>query len=259
MISLRLKSLLVASPLESQAKRIQWMLGARYRRKHPALTELFLEEKRLPVVLRRLLRRTSNVLDVGCHLGSFISLASRRAYEGEHVAIEASSVKAALLRKRLPSVRIEQVAISDTIGSATFEENIANPGFSRLQGNNPSDDPVHRYDVNVTTLDALDLPHIDFMKIDIEGSELAAFRGGMKFITRNNPKILFECGSDTNSGLNRRALFEHITEAMGYDVFTFGDFLFKKGPLGFDEFRKCGIYPFRAFNFLALPRNRHPK
>jgi hypothetical protein len=49
-------------------------------------------------------------------------------------------------------------------------------------------------------------------------------------------------------------LFDHITGVMNYDVFTFGDFLHDKGPLGFDEFRKCGIYPFRAFNFVALPQ-----
>ncbi|MFX7071531.1 hypothetical protein ABTI09_19765, partial [Acinetobacter baumannii] len=66
--------------------------------------------------------------------------------------------------------------------------------------------------------------------------------------------FVFECGAVTNEGLDRAALFDHLTSVMTYDVFTFGDFLYRKGPLSADEFRKCGIYPFRAFNFVALPR-----
>jgi hypothetical protein len=45
-----------------------------------------------------------------------------------------------------------------------------------------------------------------------------------------------------------------ITNDFGYGVYAYGDFLFDKGPLTPDEFRKTGLYPFRAFNFVALPR-----
>jgi FkbM family methyltransferase len=253
--TLRLKSALVASPLEGAAKSLQWAAGLRFRSSHPELAELFLEEKRLPELLRRLLTKSSNVLDIGCHLGSFLSLARRIAPDGHHIAIEASPTKAAWLARKFPDVKVEQIAISDRTGTATFEENIRHPGFSRLHGGHPSDDPVNRYQVSVTTLTALDIQHrVDFVKVDIEGAELAAFRGGAEFINRDRPKILFECGADANAGLDRKALFDHITGPMAYDVFTFGDFLHDKGALGFDEFRKCGIYPFRAFNFLALPR-----
>lgn len=252
---LRLKSALVASPLEGVAKSLQWAAGIPFRSSHPELTELFLEETRLPEVLRRLLTKSSNVLDIGCHLGSFLSLARRLAPAGHHVAIEASPTKAAWLARKFPDVKVEQIAISDQSGTAIFEENIRNPGFSRLQGGCPSADPVNRYAVAVTTLDALDIQHrIDFVKIDIEGTELAAFRGGPEFIAANRPNILFECGADANAGLDRRSLFDHVADVMAYDIFTFGDFLHNKGPLGFDEFRKCGIYPFQAFNFVALPR-----
>jgi FkbM family methyltransferase len=253
--TLRLKSALVASPLEGAAKSLQWAAGLRFRSSHPELAELFLEEKRLPEVLRRLFTESSNVLDIGCHLGSFLSLARRVAPAGHHIAIEASPTKAAWLARKFPDVQVKQVAISDHTGTATFEENIRKPGFSRLQDSHPSTDPVNRYEVTVTTLDALDIQHrVDFVKIDIEGAELAAFRGGAAFIAANRPKILFECGADANAGLDRRALFDHVTEEMAYDIFTFGDFLHNKGPLGFDEFRKCGVYPFRAFNFVALTR-----
>ena len=60
---LKLKSALVASPLEGVAKTIQWAAGAPFRSSHPELAELFLEEKRLPEVLQRLRnRRTLSML-----------------------------------------------------------------------------------------------------------------------------------------------------------------------------------------------------
>ena len=251
--TLLLKAMLVASPFEDVAKGIQSALSFRYRREHPELNELFLEEKLLPKVLARLLTERANVVDVGCHIGSFLSLAMRLSPLGRHTAIEASPTKAAWLARKFPVVRVEQAAISDQVGTAIFEENIAKPGFSRLQSNEPSADPVHQYEVAVTTLDALNLGPVSLIKIDIEGNELAALRGGVDFIRTHQPKIIFECGADANAGLDRRALFDFIASDLGYRIFTFSEFLFDKGALSFDEFRKCGMYPFRAFNFIAVP------
>lgn len=252
--SLEFKAALVASPLEALAKHIRWALASRHRSAHPELAEVFLEEKHLPKVLERLLTKNSNVLDVGCHIGSFLSLASKFAPDGRHAAIEASPTKAGWISRKFPGVRVEQVAVSDQVGTAVFEENIAKPGFSRLQGRSPSTDPVNRYAVAVSTLDALNLGSFDLVKIDIEGAELAALKGGTDFILTNRPKIIFECGADANVGLDRRTLFDFLTDELGYDIFTFTDFLYGKGSLSFDEFRKCGIYPFRAFNFVAMPK-----
>ncbi|HXI06913.1 MAG TPA: FkbM family methyltransferase [Bradyrhizobium sp.] len=248
---LLLKSFLINSPFEGVAKRARHVSGRL--RPNLEMAEVILEEERLPEVLKRLLTPTSNVLDVGCHIGSFLNLASKLAPNGRHVAIEASPSKATLLRRRFPSVRIEQLAISDRVGISTFEENLRRPGFSRL-GASSTSDPVTRYDVPTTTLDALELGRIDLVKIDIEGGELNALRGAKRFAESNRPPFVFECGAVTNEGLDRAALFDHLTSVMTYDVFTFGDFLYRKGPLSADEFRKCGIYPFRAFNFVALPR-----
>lgn len=252
MISLQLKSMFVASPVEGLAKRLQWAMSARQRTRHPELWGIYEEGKLFPMVLRRLLESASRTLDVGAHIGSFLSEAMTISPEGHHAAIEASPTKAAWLEKKFPRARIYPVAVSDHTGTATFEENLRNPGFSKLADGHGSGDPVDSYKVNVTTLDALDLGKVDLMKIDIEGAELAAFKGGEAFIARNRPKIILECGTAYNAGLDRFALYDHLTE-LGYQVFSFSDFLYDKGPLSRDEFRKCGLYPFRAFNFVALP------
>jgi FkbM family methyltransferase len=258
--TLYLKSLFVNSPLEGVAKAVHKITGIRYLLSHPELTELFLEERRLPAILSKLLSPSSNAIDIGCHIGSFLSQIARYSPQGNHIAIEASPIKVKLLRKRFPNVRIEQIAISDRVGIAVFEEDLDLPGFSKLAGTASSTNRVNRFDVQVTTLDALNIPgKIDFVKIDIEGAELAAFRGGRGFFGKNKPAILFECGADSNPDLDRRNLFEELTNQLGYDIFTFTDFLYDKGPLRFEEFKKCGIYPFRAFNFLALPSHTLPR
>jgi hypothetical protein len=148
-----------------------------------------------------------------------------------------------------------QFAASDRNGTAVFEEDVNNPGFSHLKESLPSNEGAESYEVEVRRLDdALD--RVDFIKLDIEGGELAALRGAVRTFEKWKPSVLFECGSEYNGAAPsyRRDLFEFLTDILHYDIYTFSDFLFEKGPLGFDEFRKCGLYPFRAFNFVALPR-----
>lgn len=248
---LRLKSAVIASPLEPLAKSLQWAMGTGHRLRHPEMWELWNEGRLLPLVLKRQLTPSSNVLDVGCHIGSFLSLALKCAPHGQHTAIEAVPTKAEWLRRKFPSVRIEQVAVADRDGSATFEEDLDRPGYSRLMASLPSNGNVKHYPVRLATLDNLALPsRIDLVKMDIEGGELAALKGGEEFFKTRRPLLIFECGAEANPGMDRRALFDQL-QTMGYQIHTFADFHFSKGPLGFDEFRKCGIYPFRAFNFIA--------
>jgi FkbM family methyltransferase len=251
--SLQLKSMLVGSSLEGMMKQVRWFSGLRQRTKHPELWEIYLEERLLPIVLQRLLTKSSNVLDIGAHIGSFLSTASSIATDGKHTAIEASRSKAVNLMAKFPNATIKNVAVSDYIGSATFEDSLQNPGFSKLEDGHPIVGETIRYPVRVATLDSLDIDKIDLIKIDIEGAELSALKGGTKLIENNRPPIIFECGPVYVQGLDRFALFDYFTQQISYDVFLFQDFLYDKGPLGRDEFRKCGVYPFRAFNFIAMP------
>jgi hypothetical protein len=95
--------------------------------------------------------------------------------------------------------------------------------------------------------------------MDIEGGELAALRGATKVIGKWRPSIIFECGPEHTLNAqksSRKELYDFITISLGYEIFSFGDFVFDKGPTTFHEFRKSGIYPFRAFNFVALPVGR---
>jgi len=54
--------------------------------------------------LQRLLTGDSCGVDVGCHIGSFLSLIIKYAPQGKHIAIEASEVKSRWLKNRFTTV-----------------------------------------------------------------------------------------------------------------------------------------------------------
>ncbi len=98
---------------------------------------------------------------------------------------------------------------------------------------------------------------LDLIKLDVEGAELAALHGAARVVDKFHPTIIFECGSEyglVEQRLSRRDLYNFIIVDLKYNIFTFVDFLFDKGPMSFGEFEKCGLYPFRAFNFIASSR-----
>src|SRR5262245_27473211 len=127
-----IKSLLIRTPLEGTAKQLRWLLGTRKRRKHPELWELYLEERRLPLVLQQLLTTNSCGVDVGSHIGSFLSLLIKYAPNGQHIAFEPVIVKNKWLKRRFPEVQIFPYAVADEAGRAVFEQNLARPGYSHL-------------------------------------------------------------------------------------------------------------------------------
>jgi len=259
------KSLLITTRFANFAATLRWHLLSLYRYRHPELMDLYLEERQLPFVLQRLIQEDSNAVDIGCHIGSFLRLLTQWAPRGHHIAFEPSLSKSEWLRKRFPEAEVIASAVADQSGSACFVEDLEKPGFSRLafkSGNLPRGDKARTrtYQVSVCRLDDVLLSRrVDLIKLDIEGGELPGLRGAKHTIERWQPSIIFECGPEFHlqtADLSRSELFDFISQELGYKIYTFSDFLFDKGGLSADEFRKCGLYPFRAFNFIALPHSK---
>lgn len=260
-VTLRVKSAIVGSRLESVFRWGRRLSTLPRRFRSPELSELFLEESLVQKVLAKLLTPSANILDVGCHIGSFLSLAMRISPEAQFTAIEASPEKAAWLRKKFPFARILEIAVCDRDGEAVFDEREDAPGFSRLRSELPSQNSKSTV-VRTSRIDSLNfIDRFDLIKMDIEGAELAALKGGAEYISKFKPHIIFECGPTeglVELGVDRDELFNWFIE-QGYEVFLFSEFIYKKGPLTLHEFRKCGLYPFRAFNFLAIQKVELPK
>ncbi|HKU65849.1 MAG TPA: FkbM family methyltransferase [Rhizomicrobium sp.] len=135
-------------------------------------------------------------LDIGAALGAYTWPLSRLCQSC--IAFEPNPLQAAYLRRALgKSVRIENCALSDQDGETTLliplergrdMAGLATVGSGEwLQGRE-----VRRQTVIMHRLDSFDLPPVGFIKLDVEGHELAVLKGAGNLLRRDKPILLTE-------------------------------------------------------------------
>jgi FkbM family methyltransferase len=125
-------------------------------------------------------------IDVGGWFGPWTGRLRRRAERV--VAVEADPGLVTLLRLTFPDVRVVHGAASDLDG----EIELWTPR-DRLDGTASVEKRAGRpVKVPRITIDGLRLSDVRFIKLDIEGHELAALRGAEETIKRDRPVLLLE-------------------------------------------------------------------
>lgn len=258
---LEVKHYVVTSPLAGMSKRISSLMSKPSEWRYPELRALFREDQALFAVLPSLVGRDAHCLDIGAHIGSFAYQLDKLAPQGALTLIEALPHKAKLLRRRFPQATVLETAVSDTDGTATFYENLDQSGFSSLANRASRGRTVERA-VAMARIDTL-MPdaQVDFIKIDVEGFEHAALLGAADLITRCQPTIVFEAGATIDSDLEGAQgddLFELLTAGHGYRIWSVAGYQAGEPPLDLQAYRRCRTYPFKAFNFVAMPAQPLP-
>jgi len=206
-------------------------------------------------LIQRLCAPHGAFLDIGAHVGSVLSSVHRVDGTVKIFAIEADPRKAAKLRKKFPFCTLFEVAVGEETGRAEFFVNPAATGYNTLV---PGHENRETITVPIARLDDL-LPdaRIDLIKIDIEGAELGALRGGKNLIRRNGPTIMFEsCGTGLNAlGYSPELLWRWFHD-MDYVVVTPDRLAHEAPPLALETFLDAHHYPFRSQNFFAVSRER---
>lgn len=113
-------------------------------------------------------------------------------------------------------------------GLSDKEETVMFDGFNTDAGNAIRYDSTKATSLEVKTLDSFGFDNIGFIKIDIEGMEEKALRGGVATIIRNEyPPILFECwpvGYNTMTQEKHDSLYNFL-KGLGYRIFdNWGDY-----------------------------------
>lgn len=178
--------------------------------------------------LKSFVRSSMTVLDVGAFIGTH-ALALGRAVgpTGSVWAFEPQPSAFALLERNiavggLHNVRLMNAAVADRQGSVAIPA--IDPEHSGSFGSATLNDQLRRsaaqtdvipraVTVKAVTIDSLDLPACDLMKIDVEGAEDIVLRGAASTIKRLKPIIYAECNSVSNGLATWNVLRE-----LGYEV-----------------------------------------
>jgi FkbM family methyltransferase len=137
------------------------------------------------------------VLDCGAHVGVFTHNALRRG-AGKVIAIEPDPTNIECLRRNFTAeiqtgrVVIVPKGVWSSSGSMKLYEGIPNSGMNSMVLNTEG-----KYtEVPVITIDNLsvdlDLPRIDYIKMDIEGAEREALKGARSVLARYKPQLALD-------------------------------------------------------------------
>ncbi len=130
------------------------------------------------------------MIDVGAWYGPWSQRLARRA---DHlIAIEPTS-RHRVLRTTLPgNAEVIQAAASDHSGSGELWTAGDGDGAEGLSSMHRRDIHGGRITVPLIRVDDLALTGVTFMKIDVEGHELAVLRGAQATIARDRPRLVVE-------------------------------------------------------------------
>ncbi|MBN2095718.1 MAG: FkbM family methyltransferase [Candidatus Aenigmarchaeota archaeon] len=168
------------------------------------------------------LKKGDVVIDAGAYLGNFSKYASERVGEaGKVIAFEPDPENFKKLKQNLigfKNVILVQKGLFDFDGKITLNRN---PIFGSL-ASSVIDNKGSKYSfkISVATLDneikRLGLPSVDFIKMDIEGAELEAFKGMEQTLDKYHPNLAIACyhlreGKETHIHL-KKILSKHYSE-----------------------------------------------
>jgi FkbM family methyltransferase len=140
------------------------------------------------------------VVDIGANLGWFtVHLALFVGDEGRVDAFEPRSDLMDLLTRTigengLTNVTTHNVALGsqNSYGQVIWSVHDVNPGGTNLVSSDFVAPGITAQSVAVKTLDTCISHRVDFVKIDVEGSELLVSRGAERILTEDRPLILVE-------------------------------------------------------------------
>jgi FkbM family methyltransferase len=227
-----LKDLIKGTPAERPARRL-WLRTQSWLGREEAIID-----QQAFAIMKRLLRRSSNCIDIGCAQGLYLDEMLRLAPAGRHWAFEPIPQLYEALTRRFAGrpVEFRNLALSNEEGRTQFHWNVSNPGWSGLRERAyPSaDDQIELIDVELCRLDQAIPPEvrIDLIKLDVEGAELAVLEGGVELLRRCRPTVIFEYG--LGSAEFYEAWPERIFDLLagcGLGVAPLADYLAGRPPL----------------------------
>jgi FkbM family methyltransferase len=216
-----------------------------------------LEDEALRTIIRQALRQGGTGVDIGASIGDFTEVMSSTSPHHTHHAFEANPLVANRLTQRFrgKNVMIHANALSAESGTTSLYVPPSNTGTGGLRITPAAlkEGQISEVKVSVRRLDEY-LDRIDqcrMIKLDIEGAELLALKGGSQLISRDRPVVYFECVSHMNIyGYGVADIFDFFA-ALEYEVHDPFSYLGGLAPLDKTCFADR-VSNKRNYNFVAI-------
>lgn len=174
-----------------------------------------------------IINRNDVVFDVGANIGLTAIHASRlTGRNGKVFAFEPLVSTYDLLLENLKHNNVKNVipinsALSDDDGVGFIFENLhINRGAASLIKNSKTAGKEVKKEKLDNFIKNFDIENIDFLKVDIEGSEIPMLKGSMQyFTTPKKPIICIEFSREVKSDYNADMLYYILKEKFRYDIY----------------------------------------
>lgn len=209
------------------------------------------------IILKKHLQKNHNCIDIGSHQGEILQLMLQFAPDGNHYAFEPIPYLYIKLKSKFDNKAIVYpFALSDENGTTKFQFVKNAPAYSGIKKRryDISNPDIEEIEVEIKKLDDVVSVNnrIDFVKIDVEGNEMAVFKGARETLKRNKPIILFEFGKGAGDyyGTTASELFIFINDEIGLRIYTLDDFLNDSEPLDQNRFEHL-FHTIKDYYFVA--------
>jgi FkbM family methyltransferase len=209
------------------------------------------------VFLKNFLEPNMVLVDIGANQGEFSLFAASLLTQGQVISFEPVSKQYGMLTENIAlnsfnNINVNKYGLSDQVASlpiyTSLDEDLhagIHEGLSTLYATGDRVDLEETIDLKIFDIEFENkIERMDFIKIDIEGSELFALKGMRNHLSRFKPMILIELNNDTFSAANYtvKDVTDYLEE-FGYQAYT----LFR-GKITKHEgaFSNWGNYIFKA-------------
>lgn len=175
-------------------------------------------------LVRIALPADATALDIGANIGTHTVLLAKHLTAGHVFAFEPQSLTHAILqsnvvRNALDNVTVYPFAVSDETGRVIAIHlpvaDTFNSGIAAVSDTSQLGDKTLTY-----RLDDLGLPQVDFVKMDVQGSEMRALQGAAALIARDRPLMFVEIEEQHLRALGTSSK-EVMERMLGWDYVLF--------------------------------------
>jgi FkbM family methyltransferase len=210
-------------------------------------------------IIKEQLKSDDTCVDIGCHTGDILRLMLKSAPAGTHFAFEPLPHLYAELKKNFgQNVAIFPYALADNNGDSPFQFVKNAPAYSGIKKRrydiaHPDIEEIH---VELKRLDDViqSSQKIDFIKIDVEGAELAVLKGARNLLLKYKPMILFECGKGASDFYDTQPadVYGYLCDDIGLNIYTLQAFVDQKKNLSAADFERL-FETNTEYYFIAVP------